>query len=219
MTVFLVAFRDKEEVPVSGFMEEWGAYIKGPTMHTEIAFIKRGEPVRAFSLTYRSDTARFDVRKYDKPEVVVEWYEIPDVDEYAIESYCKSKADKEQMSMLKMIRSAMPFENERIEKWALAVPAIGGLSDPEEIKEMIKKAYARPDGEYCASSCLLALRAGTHKLDDVNVSKVTAHDVVVLVQRKLGAIKHENTPTVPSIPIVHDVEDPPWIIRSEKWNR
>ncbi len=223
MPVFLVSFRDKEDAPTSGFMDEWGKFIKGPSMHVEIAFIRRGRPVYGFYLTLYTPTATYDVRTYANPKIVYEWYELQGVDESKIESFCMQNKDK--ISMLRMVKSAMPMDdNDDVARRLLRIPAIGGLSDPKEIEEMIEGTRTQTQGEFCASLSIRAIQAGTDKLNDLSpetVARFTANDAVICVVRKLGAIKHTEFPhsvvKKAGEGPTEDPEDPAWLIRSHRW--
>jgi hypothetical protein len=225
MPVFLVSFRDKKPYKTSGFMEEWGQFIRGPIAHVEIAFVQRGEPVRALMISYASETARFGVRTYANPDILYEWYKLPGVNEQKMLQFCNERDGKDRMSMLKMVKSAMPIDNDDVARMALRLPAVGGISDPIEIERMIESTRALKEGEFCATLSARAIQAGTNKLDDVDPSKLTATDVVAYIVRRLDAVRYTELPlSIIDEPKpqtkTYDVEaSPPWMIFSDRWIR
>lgn len=193
MPIFIVAYAEKTEHELHSVYEVWGSLIHGPTFHVEIAVVRYGQPVHACSITYPMRISKYGIRDYGNAEkkVHVTWYLVPGVDEDRIESFCESMDGKCHIDMLMMARSAMPIEDDDVTRMALRVPAIGGLTDPKEIEEMVR-GTEKPitNGEYCASLTFKCLKAGTNKFDEgIDPTKLTAHDIVVLARRVLGAEK------------------------------
>lgn len=175
MYLVSVKKRSKREL---GLFEAWFQFIKGPSDHVEIAFVRPARPIQGFGITYKSRTAKFGQRIYDeeKQHADFEWYEILDMDEKACETYCASRVGIDRISLVKMTQSAMPFQNESIAKFVTKITTGIHQDDEEE------------GNAYCVTTTMNALIHAGAKFD-VDSFQCTASDVVQLVQRRLRIIK------------------------------
>ncbi len=192
-----------------GLFESWCDYVKGPAGHVELAFVNPGRPVYGFGVTYKSETALFGLREYDPEHQRADftWYELPGVNEKKCEKYCASRVGRDRISLSLMTKSAMPFENEWIAR--ALIPLVSGVAQTPE-------GY-RPDpppetAAFCSTTTIRALQAGTDKFGDVDPTKCTANDVVVLAVRRLGAVKLDAPPAEDGSNV--RVDD---VVRTDRW--
>lgn len=197
MPVYVVVFTRSSDRQL-GLFEAWNMFIRGPVIHVEIAFVNTGRPVYGYSITYPSKVSKYGTRIYDekRQKASIAWYEVPDVDEKKCETYCVTHAGKSRISMMKTIQSAMPFKSELVGD--VLIPITTGVveKDRPTLWQRLTQTSTPPpeNGEYCATTTLKALKAGTTKLDDVDPDTCTGTDVVCLVVRRLGAVLREMPP-------------------------
>lgn len=201
MPVYLVVF---SELPADadrrqlGLFEAWSRYIRGKVFHVELAYVNSGRPVYGYSVTYPSKVSRYGTRIYDekRQKASIAWYEIPEVDEKKCEAYCVKNAGKDTFSMMKTMHSAMPFKSAWVSD--VLIPITTGVHEkdrPTLWQRLTQPVAPLPENSaFCVTTTLKALRAGTNKLDDVDIDACTGTDVVCLVLRRLGAVLRDTPP-------------------------
>lgn len=196
MVLYMVAGRRKADPNLSlkdlwpdktNFFDLWAKFVKGPVEHVELCFVNPGRPAYGFFITRKTRTQRFQVRDFFNAERKfenLEWYEIRNINETACEMYCASMAGKSVMSMLKMIKSAMPIDSTDIAKMLIHSVETITTADPFDGEHTVAT-----NAEFCSSSCLKALQAAGCDFKGVDLDRCTANDAVVLIVQRLGAIK------------------------------
>ena len=210
MTVYLVActYKTHKSTPGYrvGFLKRWMTFIKGPVDHVELSFVEEGRETYGFNLTLLSKTKRFCARDYSTIDDLfdVVWYELPLVDQVECERYCERNNGRGAFSIMAMMRSAMPFDNEEMAK------AFADFVENDAVPREFFDTDASEGGDFCGSSTMKALKAAAPALlADVDPRACTAFDVVVHAVQKLGA---RATPR-PTFKKIVDPEIP----RSENW--